>query len=80
MSSRGSSKSTKRYYRRKPKIAKPLSNYEKALTGNKDIDMKILNELDDNDLANACQINRYIKEQICDNQIFVIAKRSIFVF
>ncbi len=39
------------------------------LTGNKDVDMKILNELEDIDLVNACRVNKQADE-ICNNQVF----------
>ena len=39
------------------------------LTGIKDLDYKILNELGDRDLVNVCQVNKTAKE-ICDDQVF----------
>jgi len=39
------------------------------LTGRKDINMKILNDLDDKDLVNICQVNRKANE-ICRDQVF----------
>ena len=39
------------------------------LTGNKDVDRKILNELEDKDLVNACQINKKA-HTLCNDQVF----------
>ncbi len=39
------------------------------LTGNKDVDRKILNELDDKDLVKACQVNKQA-DSICNDQVF----------
>ena len=39
------------------------------LTGNKDVDRKILNELDDVDLVKACQVNKQA-HSICKDQVF----------
>ncbi len=39
------------------------------LTGRKDINMKILNDLDDKDLVNICQVNKKANE-ICRDQVF----------
>ncbi len=39
------------------------------LTGNKDVDRKILNELEDKDLVKACQVNKQADE-ICNDQVF----------
>ncbi len=39
------------------------------LTGNKDVDRKILNELRDEDLVNVCQTNKKV-QSICNNQVF----------
>jgi len=38
-------------------------------TGNKDVDIKILNDLDDYDLSNICVVNKYISE-ICSTDNF----------
>jgi len=46
------------------------------LTGNKDTDEKILNELDDESLGKLCQINSKVKS-ICDNDLFW--RRRIFL-
>lgn len=45
-------------------------------SGNKDIDEKILNELDDISLAKLCQVNSKVKS-ICDNDMFW--RRRIFL-
>ena len=39
------------------------------LTGNRDIDMTILNQLKDYDLVNACQTNK-AADEICNDQAF----------
>ena len=39
------------------------------LTGNKDIDRKILNELEDEDLVNVCQTNKKA-QLLCNDQVF----------
>ncbi len=39
------------------------------LTGNKDVDRKILNELKDVDLVKACQVNKQA-DNICNDQVF----------
>ena len=39
------------------------------LTGNKDVDRKILNKLEDKDLVKACQVNKYA-DSICNDQVF----------
>ena len=39
------------------------------LTGNKNLDFKIFNKLDDKDLVNLCQTNRHANE-LCNNQVF----------
>ncbi len=39
------------------------------LTGNKDVDRKILNELDDKDLVNVCQTNKKA-QSLCNDQVF----------
>ena len=39
------------------------------LTGNKDVDRKILNELEDVDLVKACQVYKYA-DSICKDQVF----------
>ena len=39
------------------------------LTGNKDVDRKILNELEDKDLVRACQVNKQA-QSVCNNQVF----------
>lgn len=39
------------------------------LTGNKNLDYKILNELDDKDLVNVCQTNHHANE-LCNNETF----------
>ena len=39
------------------------------LTGNKDVDRKILNELEDVDLVRACQVNKQA-DKICKDQVF----------
>ncbi len=39
------------------------------LTGNKDVDRKILNKLDDKDLVNVCQTNKKA-ESLCNDQVF----------
>ena len=39
------------------------------LTGNKDIDRKILNNLEDKDLVNVCQVNKKA-QSICNDQVF----------
>ncbi len=39
------------------------------LTGNKDVDRKILNELDDKDLVNVCQTNKKANS-LCNDQVF----------
>ncbi len=39
------------------------------LTGNKDVDRKILNELDDEDLVKACQVNKQVNT-LCNDQVF----------
>ena len=39
------------------------------LTGNKDVDRKILNELEDKDLVNLCQVNKKAKS-LCNDQVF----------
>ncbi len=39
------------------------------LTGNKDVDRKILNELDDVDLVNVCQVNKKA-QSLCNDQVF----------
>ncbi len=39
------------------------------LTGNKDVDRKILNNLEDEDLVNMCQVNKKIKF-MCNDQVF----------
>ena len=39
------------------------------LTGNRDIDMTILNKLEDVDLVNACQTNK-VADEICNDQTF----------
>ncbi len=39
------------------------------LTGNKDIDRKILNELEDEDLVNVCQTNKKA-QSLCNDQVF----------
>ena len=39
------------------------------LTGNKNLDFKILNQLDDKDLVNLCQTNHQANE-LCDDQTF----------
>ena len=41
----------------------------KALTGNKDLDMKIINELDDKELMKVCQANKYVNS-LCKNDNF----------
>ena len=40
------------------------------LTGNKDIDRKILNELDDEDLVRVCQVNKKSNEFCNNDQVF----------
>lgn len=42
-----------------------------ALTGNFDIDTLILNQLDNPDLVNACQVNKHA-DRVCSNPIFWI--------
>ena len=39
------------------------------LTGNRDVDMEILQQLEDKDLVNVCQTNRYSRN-LCNNQLF----------
>ena len=39
------------------------------LTGNKDVDRKILNELEDKDLVNVCQANKQANS-LCNDQVF----------
>ncbi len=39
------------------------------LTGNKDVDRKILNNLEDEDLINICQVNKKA-QSICNDQVF----------
>ena len=39
------------------------------LTGNKDVDRKILNELEDKDLVNVCQTNKKA-QSLCNDQVF----------
>lgn len=39
------------------------------LTGNRNVDMMILNKLDDKDLVNACQLNR-AADNICNDENF----------
>ncbi len=39
------------------------------LTGNKDVDRKILNELDDKDIVNVCQTNKKAYS-LCNDQVF----------
>ena len=39
------------------------------LTGNRNLDFKILNELDDKDLVNVCQTNHHANE-LCNNETF----------
>ena len=39
------------------------------LTGNKDVDRKILNELEDEDLVNVCQTNKKA-QSLCNDQVF----------
>ncbi len=39
------------------------------LTGNKDIDRKLLNELEDEDLVNVCQVNKKA-QLLCNDQVF----------
>ncbi len=39
------------------------------LTGNKDVDRKILNNLDDKDLVNVCQVNKKA-QSLCNDQVF----------
>lgn len=39
------------------------------LTGNKNVDFKILNELDDKDLVNICQTNK-LASDLCNDQTF----------
>ncbi len=39
------------------------------LTGNKDVDRKIFNELDDVDLVRVCQVNKQA-ESLCNDQVF----------
>ncbi len=39
------------------------------LTGNKDVDRKILNELEDEDLVNVCQTNKKV-QSLCNDQVF----------
>ncbi len=39
------------------------------LTGNKDVDRKILNELEDKDLVNLCQTNKKA-HTLCNDQVF----------
>src|SRR5665648_856485 len=39
------------------------------LTGNKNIDTKILNQLEDRDLVNVCQTNK-LADQLCKDQTF----------
>ena len=39
------------------------------LTGNKNIDIKILNELEDVDLVKFCQVNKQVNS-ICNDQVF----------
>lgn len=41
-----------------------------ALTGIKDVDMKIVNMLDDYELGKVCQANKYINNEICNSQTF----------
>ena len=44
---------------------------ERSLTGIKDVDLKILSELDDKSLLNFCQTSKY-GNQLCQNEIFWI--------
>ncbi len=39
------------------------------LTGNKDVDRKILNNLEDEDLVNVCQVNKKA-QSLCNDQVF----------
>ena len=39
-----------------------------ALSGIKDVDMKIIDKLDDNELIKVCQVNKYVKS-LCDTDI-----------
>ena len=39
------------------------------LTGNKDVDLKILNNLEDKDLVNLCSVNRYSR-RLCNDEYF----------
>ncbi len=40
------------------------------LTGNKDVDRKILSELSDRELLIACNTNKYAQEKVCDETFF----------
>ncbi len=40
------------------------------LTGNKDVDRKILSELSDRELLIVCQSNKYSQEKVCDETFF----------
>jgi len=43
--------------------------HKMMLTGNKDVDRKILNELEDKDLVNVCQTNKQAN-LLCNDQVF----------
>jgi len=40
-----------------------------ALSGIRDVDMKIIDKLDDKELIKVCQVNKYVKS-LCDNEMF----------
>lgn len=51
-------------------LIKEYKSYNmKILTGNKDVDYKILNNLNVIDLSKLCRINTYTQE-LCNNKIF----------
>jgi len=39
-------------------------------SGNKDVDRKILSKLDDRNLLQACQVNKYVWNQVCNEDFF----------
>ncbi len=41
------------------------SKLNRFLTGYKDVDRKILSELPDEDILNACKTDKYAREKVC---------------